>query len=182
VTPEVGLRPSFRDQQSRISSRQIERLTNGVSRQIDAVNGFGELSRESHPHFYRQSDSNGHTGFARNAESVWFRARFVAGKCGWARAMLIRNILPPRESPPMTLRLRIPDPCPRCGANGSVTLEQTIMGRDVTLRWCCKSCRYEWRVTDTATEGPDRRTNPMDRRKMSRTDRRTNSDDLERSM
>jgi hypothetical protein len=51
VAAAVTLRPTFRDQQSRISSRQIERIANGVSRQIDAVNDFGELSRESHPHF-----------------------------------------------------------------------------------------------------------------------------------
>jgi len=54
VAPPVVLSPIFRDQEPRISSRQIERFTNEVVRKIDAVNDFGEFSRESHPHFYRQ--------------------------------------------------------------------------------------------------------------------------------
>ena len=54
MAPPVVLSPIFRDQEPRISSRQIERFTNEVVRKIDAVNDFGEFSRESHPHFYRQ--------------------------------------------------------------------------------------------------------------------------------
>jgi hypothetical protein len=61
VAPPVALSPAFRDQEPRISAGQIERLTNEVTRQIDPVNGIGELPRESHPHFYRQTSSNGGT-------------------------------------------------------------------------------------------------------------------------
>jgi hypothetical protein len=72
VAAPVTLRPTFRDQQVCISSRQIEGLSNGVSRQVDAVNNFSELSRESHPHIYRQSSATGVPIFARNAEVPHF--------------------------------------------------------------------------------------------------------------
>jgi hypothetical protein len=64
VASPVALSPTFRDQEPGISPGEIERITYEVTRQIDPVNDLSELPRESHPHFYRQTSSNGSTHFA----------------------------------------------------------------------------------------------------------------------
>jgi hypothetical protein len=80
VASPVALSPTFRDQELRISSGQVEGLTNEVTRQIDPVDDVGELSRESHPHFYGQSSSNRSTHFRDETPSCLGLTHLLGGR------------------------------------------------------------------------------------------------------
>jgi hypothetical protein len=67
----------------------------------------------------------------------------------------------------------IPERCAKCQAAGNVTLEQTIKGQVVELAWCCGACSHSWPVKDGEITPVERRAHPGDRRKASRTNRRT---------
>jgi hypothetical protein len=71
------------------------------------------------------------------------------------------------------LKLNLPPECKFCGAVGHVTVEATIAGDLVILRWCCRKCSQEWAVTSAELTAAERR-RLADRRRRARprTDRR----------
>ena len=69
------------------------------------------------------------------------------------------------------LRLRLPAKCVNCGVVGGITVESTIQGRSVRLRWCCSMCSHEWPVLPEERELAERR-KVQDRRRVTRADRR----------
>jgi len=72
-----------------------------------------------------------------------------------------------RLVPTVPYRLRIPERCEFCDAPRTVTLQPTISGQTVSLRWVCSTCQRGWPVSQ------ERRAGPTDRRRSSRTDRRS---------
>jgi hypothetical protein len=62
---------------------------------------------------------------------------------------------------------RLPERCPRCDARNTVRVETTIKGQAVYLAWCCNTCSYLWRISDTERE---RRVGVADRRLLQRDD------------
>jgi hypothetical protein len=48
--------------------------------------------------------------------------------------------------PERPITLRVPLRCGDCGARGTVRLQQTLKGEDVTLEWYCTACQAEWPV------------------------------------
>jgi hypothetical protein len=70
--------------------------------------------------------------------------------------------------PPFPFRFRVPSRCRKCDTAGEVTLQASVSEDVAALSWFCGRCKHEWPVTDA-----ERRTGPTDRRRYSRTDRRT---------
>jgi hypothetical protein len=70
------------------------------------------------------------------------------------------------------LKLRVPEDCPVCHVPGTVTLETTVAAGEAVLRWCCRSCGYEWLITEAEITAAERRAAPRDRRRTSRNERR----------
>jgi len=66
----------------------------------------------------------------------------------------------------------VPDSCPACRISGAVALETTVTGREILLRWCCRSCSHGWLVKDGEVTAAERRGSTPDRRRTSRTERR----------
>jgi hypothetical protein len=66
------------------------------------------------------------------------------------------------------LKLHVPDHCPACAAMGTVALETTIRAAETALRWCCRSCSHEWRVSAAEITAAERRIAITDRRRISR--------------
>jgi hypothetical protein len=73
-----------------------------------------------------------------------------------------------RHVPTVPYRLRIPERCEFCNAQRTIALQPTTSGKVVSLKWVCGACHREWAVAQ------DRRSGQRDRRRSSRTDRRTN--------
>ena len=48
--------------------------------------------------------------------------------------------------PERPITLRVPPSCGDCGARGTVRLQQTLKGANVTLEWYCTACHAEWPV------------------------------------
>ena len=68
------------------------------------------------------------------------------------------------------LRLPVPEACPRCHAAGVIHLESTFQGGALYLSWCCRSCKYEWPVTNAEHESIEGRQGERDRRRITRKD------------
>lgn len=64
--------PPFRDKQSSIRARQVEDIPNDVARQVDAIDGFGELARQTNLH---TCPTKARTGWAGVAEVYAIAAR-----------------------------------------------------------------------------------------------------------
>jgi hypothetical protein len=45
------------------------------------------------------------------------------------------------------LNLRVPARCKSCAAAGTVTVETTVSGLSVLLRWCCRKCGHDWPIS-----------------------------------
>lgn len=72
------------------------------------------------------------------------------------------------------LRLRLPERCPSCRFVGSVRLESTVTGDELSLKWCCHACSHEWAVTEQEESLAERRSG-IDRRRITRQERRKHS-------
>lgn len=59
--------------------------------------------------------------------------------------------------PTTPVRFKVPLHCKSCGAIGSVSPETTIERGLVRLTWCCRSCGYEWPITQGEEERLRRR-------------------------
>jgi hypothetical protein len=70
------------------------------------------------------------------------------------------------------LRSFVPDRCPRCGASAGVGAATVIQAGQVSLTWYCDGCKAEWPIAAGEYRWTDRR-RTSDRRRMTRTDRRT---------
>jgi rubredoxin len=70
------------------------------------------------------------------------------------------------------LRVRLPERCPECGVSGRIKAETIVKAAAVLMTWCCHACGYEWLVTDPERERPERRSRAIDRRRVTRKDRR----------
>lgn len=68
----ISLRPSFRNQQLSLASRQFQGVANLAKRQIDAVNFIRELSNQSNAHL-AVFDSNRNARFS--STTIYFRQR-----------------------------------------------------------------------------------------------------------
>jgi hypothetical protein len=69
---------------------------------------------------------------------------------------------------------RVPEQCRECHAQGAVTLEQTLKGELVILRWRCRMCNADWSVMPS--DHVERRRSRTDRRNTPRNERRRRSD------
>jgi transposase-like protein len=63
-------------------------------------------------------------------------------------------------SPDRRVAVRIPEPCPHCGAFTTVKLETTVKGEAVLLMWCCRRCNIDWPVGGHMTNDELRLPNP----------------------
>jgi hypothetical protein len=98
-----------------------------------------------------------------------FVYRRVAGRRPRETEEVSRNAVPQQP-----LALRRPEECQRCGAKGTVRPEQIIKGDSVMFQWECSECHATWAVVrgDDASFA-ERRVGPDERRRQTRTERRT---------
>jgi hypothetical protein len=69
----------------------------------------------------------------------------------------------------MAIRFRVPGSCPKCESRGGVRPVTTVTASRAKVTWECGACGHEW---DIAPGDHDRRAGPVDRRRVSRSDRR----------
>ena len=72
------------------------------------------------------------------------------------------------------LALHRREECPSCHASGGIRVEQTIKGDTVLLQWLCSTCQASWPVVRSDEQSfSERRSGPSDRRRKTRSERRS---------
>ena len=114
-----------------------------------SVGTFSLTRREKGPSFFDQS--------------AWatVRASPKTERLGSVWAAILQQVslyaFPPESGgfvPETPITLRVPARCGECGARGTVRLQQTLKGANVTLPWYCTACHAEWPVRREDTPEP----------------------------